>query len=112
MGVLSKLSSKWINEITIGNGGLHDEIVAGDFWDVLLLLFSLIVWSGFWKVYTVSAGRWWPLSYAEDIVCGRSVFDSCAPGGGHVDIACDWFVAVEACDYVWRMKKKFAWYIY
>lgn len=59
-------------------------MLAGDFG-----LFSEIA-SGFWNVYTVSAGLWWPFSYADEIVCGRSAV--AVPSwvcGGHVDTACD-----------------------
>lgn len=79
---------------TTGRGGRH-AMLAGDFWTGWSSI--LVVPSGFWNVYTVNGGRWWPFSYAVDIVCGLSseVTGSCECGG-HVDTACVWFVAVDA----------------
>lgn len=79
-------------ELTIGKGGRHNTL-AGDFCCSELT-------SGFWKVYTVKAGRWWPFSYAVDIVWGRStVVATSWECGGHVDTACVGFVdVVDVCE--------------
>lgn len=79
-------------QLTIGSGGRHNTL-AGDFCCSELT-------SGFWKVYTVKAGRWWPFSYAVDIVWGRStVVVASWECGGHVDTACVGFVdVVDVCE--------------
>lgn len=87
------------NVLTIGNGGRPPGTFAGDFWTGTCSFVVDVEPSGFWNVYTVSGGRWWPFSYAVEIVCGRSndVTGSCECGG-QVDTACVWFVAVDACN--------------